>query len=106
MADLELKYQSDDFDNQIKQYLQEPVEKLTCDPLIYWHGSNFTCLKYIAQEQLAVIGTSVPSERLFSKTGRIMTKERCNLDASHLSDLTFLGSLNWYYINLKLVYEL
>lgn len=41
-----------------------------------------------------MVATSVPSERLFSKSGQIMTDSRNRLTGEHLNKLLFLGSLS------------
>lgn len=41
-----------------------------------------------------MVGTSVPSERLFSKAGQVMTDSRNRLTGEHLNKLLFLGSLS------------
>jgi len=51
-------------------------------------------LKSLAIKHQSLIATSVPSERLFSKTGRIMTEERNRLTSDHLNHLLFLQSLD------------
>jgi len=48
----------------------------------------------IAEPYLSLVATSVPSERLFSKAGNIMTTKRNRLKGEKLQQLLFLNSLN------------
>lgn len=55
----------------------------------------------IAREKLSIIATSVPSERLFSKTGQILSKKRNRLTGKRLNKLVFMSSLNqedWFTV--------
>lgn len=51
----------------------------------------------IAIKYLSIVGTSVPSERLFSKAGNILTEKRSRLSGTRLSKLIFLSSLDEIY---------
>ncbi|XP_066587665.1 E3 SUMO-protein ligase ZBED1-like [Prorops nasuta] len=76
-----------------KYYLtQTPVEMTTC-PIKFWRSNN-SALCRLAEKYLAVIATSVPCERIFSKCGQILTENRNRLTAEHLQHLLFLGSLS------------
>jgi len=48
------------------------------NPIRYWLKltSVYPTLSIIARKYLAVVGTSVPSERLFSRAGNILTDSR------------------------------
>ncbi|OXU16405.1 hypothetical protein TSAR_015031 [Trichomalopsis sarcophagae] len=58
----------------------------------YWNR-NSTSLSTLAKRYMVIMVTSVPSERLFSKAGRIMTQDRSSLSPKHLQHLLFLASL-------------
>ncbi|XP_025155329.1 zinc finger BED domain-containing protein 4-like [Harpegnathos saltator] len=51
-------------------------------------------LSALAIKYQSLIATSVPSERLFSEAGKIMTEERNRLTSDHLNQLLFLHSLD------------
>ena len=80
---------------ELKIYLSEPVLPKDSNPLHYWRDSNLHSLKQIAFKHLSVVATSVPSERLFSKTGIIMSKLRSNLEPKRLHKQVFLCSYDW-----------
>lgn len=53
-----------------------------------------SALKDIALKYLSIIATSVPSERLFSRAGNIITENRNRITSEHLQYLLFLNSLS------------
>jgi len=85
--------------DEIHSYLDKPVVGLKEDPIIEWENIKgaFTKLFELAKRYLFISATSVPSERLFSKTGNIMTKSRNRLLGSRLLKLVFLQSLDDKY---------
>ncbi|XP_022163234.1 zinc finger BED domain-containing protein 4-like [Myzus persicae] len=80
----------------LKHYLNHPTIPLGEDILKYWdqNGNMYPHLKKIVQPYLSVVATSVPSERLFSKAGNIMTEKRNRLKGKKLQQLLFLSSLD------------
>jgi hypothetical protein len=65
------------------------------DPIKYWGKIGkelYSKLAAIAKQYLAVTATSVPSERLFSKAGVLLTKRRNRLCSQRFSRLIFLNS--------------
>lgn len=62
------------------------------NPLRWWkkHHSSYPHLAILAQRYLAVPGTSVPSERVFSTAGDIVTASRSILSAENVDILIFL----------------
>lgn len=82
---------------ELRQYLNQSVIPRHHDPLKYWQTIKhaYPVLFNIAKKYLSVIATSVPSERLFSKTGIIKSDARNRLTAKRLNILLFLGSLNY-----------
>ncbi|XP_029345286.1 zinc finger BED domain-containing protein 1 isoform X2 [Acyrthosiphon pisum] len=82
---------------ELKHYLNQPTIPLGDDILKYWdiNGNMFPLLKIIVQPFLSVVATSVPSERLFSKAGNIMTEKRNRFKGEKLQQLLFLSSLNF-----------
>jgi len=59
--------------------LAKPKVEITAEPLNVWEimKTMYPNLYEIARQKLSiVVATSVPSERLFSKTGNIISKKR------------------------------
>ena len=85
---------------ELRLYLNEDVKSRFADPLEYWKSRQYTYpnLFKIAKKFLAVTGTSVPAERLFSKAGNTLTEKKSRLTKKRLSEFIFLGSVdkeNW-----------
>ncbi|KAE9532623.1 hypothetical protein AGLY_009704 [Aphis glycines] len=88
--------------DEIRSYLDKGVVGLKDKPIIEWENIKgaFLNLYTLAKKYLSVSVTSVPSERLFSRTENIhviMTKSRNRLLGSRLSKLVFLQSLDNKY---------
>ena len=62
----------------LKNYIESNVIARQDDPLLFWseNKQNWPHLHNLALKYLCVQPTSVPSERLFSKTGSIITEKR------------------------------
>lgn len=73
----------------IRQYIEKPVIDRSTSPLEYWHKSSST-LRELAFKYLSIPATSVPTERIFSKAGDIMTKKRNRLKDKNLDTLLFI----------------
>jgi len=65
----------------LKHYLNQPTVPLTDNVLCFWdiHGPIYPHLKKIVDPYLGMVATSVPSGRLFSKAGQVMTDSRNRL---------------------------
>ena len=63
------------------------------DPFTWWMNrkAKFPLLSQIARKYLAVMGTSIPAERLFSQLGRVLEKRRLRMKDSLFSSLMFLS---------------
>lgn len=81
--------------DELKYYLNQPVLKMGDSPLKYWLTNTHSGLKDIALKYLTIIATSVPSERLFSCAGNIITENRNRITGIHLQQLLFLNSLSF-----------
>ena len=65
---------------------------LNDNPLLWWksHETKYPLLARLAKYLLCVPATSVPSERVFSTAGDILTGQRPNLKSKHIDALIFL----------------
>ncbi|CAI6342938.1 unnamed protein product [Macrosiphum euphorbiae] len=77
----------------VKQYLGMPYQNLSCNLIQYWqhHKDVLSPLSDIALKYATIPATSVPSERIFSKTGQIMSERRNRLLPDNLDKLIFLN---------------
>lgn len=84
------------FNGELEQYMQLKRVSRKENIFSYWQTvrKTFPNLSKIALRQLSVVGTSVPSERLFSKAKLIKRDNRNRLTGNHLNMLVFLNSLN------------
>lgn len=64
------------------------------DPLEWWrkHSSTFPTLSKLAKKYLCCPATSVPSERLFSLAGNIVSSKRNRLKPEKINKLCFLSA--------------
>ena len=67
---------------EVSQYRRkEPCTNATENPLTWWRQNNerYPSLAILAKKYLCIPATSVPSERVFSTAGDIVTAERSQL---------------------------
>jgi len=79
-------------EDETKQYISLPPLRIGDDPLAFWKGLKNTLpvLAVIARRYLAIPATSVPSERLFSEAGSIVSARRASLQPNRVRSLAFL----------------
>ena len=79
---------------EMRAYLAEPFLPRTSDPLAWWKMFSpvFKTLCEVMGTRLCIVATSVPSERIFSKTGQIITDRRNRLSPSKVRELVFLNA--------------
>ncbi|KAF0691848.1 zinc finger BED domain-containing protein 1-like, partial [Aphis craccivora] len=77
----------------MKQYLNMPHVELKCDVITYWndHKVVLAPLSNIALKYCIIPATSVPSERIFSKAGQILSAQRNRLLPKNVDMLIFLN---------------
>lgn len=76
-----------------RQYLEMPYLSRTKNPLDFWkqHKNTFPELYALQLKYVCVPVTSVPSERMFSKTGQITNDRRNRLHPKNLDYIVFLN---------------
>lgn len=76
-------------------YLASGIEQMDCNVFQYWEDKkySFPVVYKAAMKLLPLLATSVPSERLFSKAGRILTDSRSSLDPERVNRITFLHNV-------------
>ena len=83
------------YNKEITNYLDQPIVESGHSPLQWWkeHSCVFPLLALakMAKKYLCVPGTSVPSERIFSKGGIIVNPFRSLLSPNHVNTLVFLS---------------
>lgn len=77
---------------EIDKYLQEPLLLRTDNPISWWNQRKqfYPRLYQLAMARLCVMATSVPSERIFSKAGQLITDRRCRLSGVKVNQTMFL----------------
>lgn len=86
---------TDDGD-ELVMYLSTPVNPLEANPLTVWEDMKtiYPGLYKLARLHMVHMATSVPCERLFSKTGATVTEARNRISSTHLEKVVFLGSID------------
>ena len=76
-----------------QRYLDAPPVALDADPLLWWkvESQHLPILATLANKYLCLCGTSVPSERLFSKAGYIVSNLCSRLSPENVNKLVFLA---------------
>lgn len=82
-------------ESEFHMFVSSPVTPIKGDPIEIWDDMKtlFPYLYKLAMKHLPIVATSVPSERLFSEAGAVITRERNRLLGSRLSKLLFLNSI-------------
>ncbi len=78
---------------EVRQYFEEPVISREKDPLEWWHenSKHYPGLAKLALKYLCITASSVPSERLFSKAGELVSHRRSCLKPKNVDMLLFLN---------------
>ena len=83
----------DKFVRKLRIYMDQDLKDLKSNPISYWNNCDHSLqLKSLAKKYLSMTATSVRSERVFSKTGRIVTADRNRIKPKRLQQILFLGS--------------
>ena len=80
-------------EKEMDRYFDLPAADPESDPLQWWRNEtqHFPILAVLAQKYLCICGTSVPSERLFSNFGFIVSEFRSHLKPECVDKLVFLA---------------
>jgi len=88
------KTAEDQAKEEISRYKEDaPLPLGVVNPLDWWKGnqSKYPFLSHMAKKYLCIPGTSVPSERVFSTAGDIITAQRSALTPEHVDQILFLN---------------
>lgn len=86
------KTPTENAEDEVTRYRKVTTIPLSQNPLTWWsvHAVEFPLLADLAKRYLCIPGTSVPSERVFSTAGDIVTAQRSCLTSEHVDQLLFL----------------
>lgn len=89
---LQRKTPTERAEEEVATYRKVPSIPLSQNPLTWWqvHAGDFPLLAGLAKQYLCIPGTSVPSERVFSTAGDIVSAQRSCLTPQHVDQLLFL----------------
>ena len=79
-------------EEEVTRYRNVPVIPIANDPLEWWKENEyvFPTLAQLAKMYLSIPSTSVPSERVFSTAGDVVTAQRAMLQSENVDRLIFL----------------
>lgn len=69
--------------DEVTRYFEEQAIKMEDDPFTHWFNNlapKYPLLARIARRYFCVVASSVPSERLFSQAGQVITDQRASLN--------------------------
>ncbi|KAF4525106.1 hypothetical protein B566_EDAN006328 [Ephemera danica] len=83
--------------DEVESYLRLACDE-SSDPLSWWRENyrSLPNLSKLAKKYLCIQGTSVPSERVFSCGGNVITDNRASLTSDHADQLIFLAKNKKY----------
>ena len=78
---------------EARKFFEEQIVPHKDDPLLWWraHVDHYSLLSQLARKYLCIPGTSVPSERLFSKAGELVSLRRSRIKPKHVNMFLFLN---------------
>ena len=84
-------------ESELQKYeLEDALSLDSKEPLLWWkeHELNYKFLSILAKQFLCITSTSVPSERLFSSAGNLLSERRSRLSPENVEKLLFLYENN------------
>lgn len=84
---------------ELRQYCEEPTIDRHESPLEWWQKRElvYPRLAILAKRYLCLVPTSVPSERVFSRAGELISKKRNRLNNKNVRAIMFLNGNMRYY---------
>jgi len=78
----------------MRGYLAETLIPRNENPLTWWKAREtvYEGLTAVMKRRLYIVATSVPSERVFSKTGQIISESRNRLSPNKVRQIVFLNA--------------
>ena len=78
---------------EIQQYIKTPLLGRKEDPLLWWKANShvYPTLTRSARKYLSILATSVPSERLFSVAGELISVKRNRIKPKNVNMFLFLN---------------
>lgn len=78
---------------EVDRYLEEEIIDRNENPLKWWanHVSVFPNLSHVVRNKFGTVATSVPCERIFSKTGIIVSERRSRISLEKVKKIMFLN---------------
>lgn len=99
-----------EFDKELREYLQESSQEASSNPIKYWVDRKFVYprLYNIAVDHLCIMASSTPSERIVSSINCVATNKRSSLLSNNIDALVFLRSAgpetwNSIWVNLIII---
>lgn len=88
---------------EVQNYLDDALVPRTEDPLEWWKKNfyNFPHLSILVRRMFCCQATSVPCERVFSKTGLLINDRRCNLKTEKVKQIIFLNKNSSIFQNVQ-----
>nr|XP_029135204.1 zinc finger BED domain-containing protein 4-like [Labrus bergylta] len=79
---------------EVRGFIEEPLVPRSSNPLTWWQSRRvvYPRLCEFMKRRLCIVATSVPSERVFSKTGQIVSERRSRLSSSKVRQLVFINA--------------
>ncbi|CAH1979160.1 unnamed protein product [Acanthoscelides obtectus] len=79
---------------EVDRYCNDTIISRKDDPLLWWKNNQqlYPNLADLARKQLCMVATSVPCERLFSRSSLIISDRRTRLSATKVNKLLFLNA--------------
>lgn len=78
---------------ELRQYGEEPqIDRQLDDPLEWWRSREvvYPRIAKLARKYLSLVATSVPSERVFSTAGEVLSKKRNRLSSDNVQRIVVL----------------
>ncbi len=78
---------------EMDRYLKAPLIQRKADPLEWWNDNKhiYPSIAKVASKYLCTLATSVPSERLFSVAGEVISHKRNSLKPQNVDMMLFLN---------------